>query len=435
MRKHVCILIIMIICQYNYGQENTLIYQEISSKGININDGQIINVKINNWSKNDEFVVQFDGINIIAKKTRLIDRGINGYGLWAVDRANSNNIIYLSLFNKNISGFINIGDEKYTVNTSKNGQYLISKVDNNITIENKSDMVYINDKSSAIPQKSNSTETHKLIRMLVLYTPDAGTSQYVMERTLNAIDITNAVLENSVNNSNLKAKVELVYVGATSYSGATDESAILSLFMNPNDNQMDEVHHLRNIVQADVCVLFTDLGWGTAGIAYTGLGHNVGATEDYAFMVVSPGYIDSYYVFAHELGHIVGCKHNHAIDVDTLNFQTVMAEYARSNTIPYFSNPNKTYNGVQLGDELVRNSAKVWNNNYNNVINFRIVPDMLNVTAAPISSSSYYQYRANESINASGINIPIDKTVSMRSKAITFQNGFLVNGQLELTSE
>jgi hypothetical protein len=434
MKKYGCILIIMIICQYNYGQENILIYQESSAKSINsIDDGQIINVKVNNWSQNDEFIVQFDNINIIAKKTILIDRGINGHGLWAVDQANSNNIIYLSLFDKKISGFINIDNEKYTVNTSKNGQYLLSKVDNTITIENKNDMVYVDDKSSTIPQKSSSTEKHKVIRMLVLYAQDAGTSQYVMERTLNAIDITNAVLENSVNNSNLTAKVELVYIGATSYSGAANENAILEMFRAPNDNQMDEVHQLRDLVQADVCVLFTSLGWGTAGIAYTGLGHNVGAAVSSAFMVVSPGYIDGFYVFAHELGHILGCKHNHA--VETSSFQTVMGEYALSSTIPYFSNPNKTYNGVILGDEMVRNSAKAWSNNYNNVINFRIVPDMLNVTVAPISSSSYYQYRANESINASGINIPSGKTVSMRSKAITFQNGFSVNGQLELISE
>ena len=266
MKKILCIIILVVTCQYTYGRDNKdnrLIFEEYSE----INDrkssddklnSHLVTIELLNLFKYDDFSIQFASYNFNIEKEQLIDRGINGFGFFGKN-VSGDDAVYLSILDNKVNGFINVKNEKYIVSTSDNGLYLISKSENNEVAMKRSEGIKINssekDKSESL--KSSSTEKHKKIRMLVLYTDRAGNSpQAIYESILESIDHTNKTF----NNSKINAQVELAYIGRTNYT-EVDIYTDLERFMNKNDGIMDEVHTLRDLLQADVCVLFGATGW------------------------------------------------------------------------------------------------------------------------------------------------------------------------------
>ncbi len=71
---------------------------------------------------------------------------------------------------------------------------------------------------------------------------------------------------------------------------------------------MDEIHGLRNKYKADVAVLIVDDANGC------GLSTRVYASEDDAFSVVHHGCAAATYSLAHEIGHLIGARHDLNMD-------------------------------------------------------------------------------------------------------------------------
>lgn len=446
MRSLIIIILIVFTSLNIWSQDNRLIFQENENKSavkISSDNSKVstVNIDVSNILKSNSFSVQFDRHDFVIDKIQIIDRGINGYGFWGEEMSNGSSIVHLSIMNEEISGFINIEENKYIVSTSADGQYLISKVVKDMIIDRSND-VFINlaeEKSSSISQLSSSTEKHRKIRILVLHTSSAGTSSNLLGRLETTIEYTNKTFKNS----KIDAEVELVYFGQTSYTETCSDSDTnndnlstdLTYFRNKNDGVMDEVHQLRDLVHADVCVLICKthegLTYSVAGIA------TPAASSESAFMIVGRNFIGNDVTFAHELGHLVGCKHAHAYEYESgnLKFQTLMSETGNAYEIPYWSNHLAYYQGVALAAHQI-NSASVWASKYNTVLGFRIVPDNLTLTTSPISGSYYYQFRANESLEINGVSIPNNKKVKLKSKTVTIGNNFSIaaNSQLEIST-
>jgi hypothetical protein len=161
-------------------------------------------------------------------------------------------------------------------------------------------------------------------------------------------------------NSEIDARLRLVYRGEVSYdeNGALEDH--LFRVAGTTDGYMDEVHTIRDSYGADVVSLFVDDADGWCGLAYC-----LPNTAARAFNVVRWDCAVGDFSFAHEVGHNQGCAH----DVDNagtgcnaypysygwrfwgddlLRHRTIMA-YAPGTRIQYFSNPDVEFEGAPTG--------------------------------------------------------------------------------------
>jgi hypothetical protein len=79
-------------------------------------------------------------------------------------------------------------------------------------------------------------------------------------------------------------------------------------FADKGDGYMDEIHELRDKYRADVAVLVVDDPQGC------GLATRVFADADEAFVVVHHECAAATYSMAHEIGHIIGARHDLNLD-------------------------------------------------------------------------------------------------------------------------
>ena len=225
-----------------------------------------------------------------------------------------------------------------------------------------------------------------IINVLVLFTNQAQSAVTDMELTAqNAIDITN----DSDERSGIRQRVHLTAAEAANYNeGTTTMNAQLGQMVDPDDNNMDAVHDLRDRHRADLVALLADddewCGWARI---MSDVGHDF---EDSAFSVTKHTCISGY-SFSHEMGHNMGARHdrymdntngepfdyNHGyVNVDE-GWRTVMA-YANECTAAgkscprngYWSNPDITYNGEPTGT-ADNNNARTLNNTAGTVARFR----------------------------------------------------------------
>jgi len=103
-------------------------------------------------------------------------------------------------------------------------------------------------------------------------------------------------------------KLRLVHAYRTNYLEEGAHFDHVWRFADKGDGYMEEIHELRNKFRADVAVLVVDDPQGC------GLATRVHADADEAFAVVHHGCAASTYTLAHEIGHLIGARHDLAID-------------------------------------------------------------------------------------------------------------------------
>jgi hypothetical protein len=154
-------------------------------------------------------------------------------------------------------------------------------------------------------------------------------------------------------------KLRLAHTYETSYveEGATHFDHVWR-FADKGDGYMDEIHDLRDKYRADVAVLIVDDPKGC------GLATRVFADADEAFAVVHHGCAVTTYSLAHEIGHIIGARHELQIDknfnpfpyghgfVNGTKWRDIMSYRESCNgcpRLPIWSTPNIAVRGELAG--------------------------------------------------------------------------------------
>lgn len=220
-----------------------------------------------------------------------------------------------------------------------------------------------------LPRKGKAAASSKnvVIDVMVAYTRKAAANYSDIKRDL--IDLAIEEANESFRISNLgQVRLRLVHTYQTDYKEQGEHFEHLYRMVDRGDGYMDEVHGLRDKYRADVVVLVVD---DPAGC---GLTTRVGADADEAFAVVHHECAASSYSIAHEIGHIIGARHDLQVDktmtpfpyghgyVNGTKWRDIMSYKESCNgcpRVPVWSSPNVFVKGEPAGTSALDNARVI----------------------------------------------------------------------------
>jgi Metallo-peptidase family M12 len=216
------------------------------------------------------------------------------------------------------------------------------------------------DKSAALPKDI-------VIDVIVAYTKKAASNYSDVKRELVDLSIEDA--NESFRRSGIgNVKLRLVHAYRTDYVEDGSHFDHLWRFADKRDGYMEEIHPLREKYRADVGVLIVDDPEGC------GLATRVFADQDEAFAVVHHECAASSYSLAHEIGHIIGARHDLNLDktmnpfpyghgyVNGTKWRDIMSYKASCNgcpRLPIWSSPKVLVKGEAAGTPDLDNARVI----------------------------------------------------------------------------
>ena len=193
-----------------------------------------------------------------------------------------------------------------------------------------------------------------VIDVLVAYTKKAASNYSDIERDL--VDLAIEEANKSFRMSNLgHVKLRLVHTYQTDYVEEGAHFDHVWRFADKGDGYMEEVHGLRDMFRADVAVLVVDDPKGC------GLATRVQADADEAFAVVHHECAAASYTVAHEVGHLIGARHELSY-VNGTKWRDIMGAKESCGgcpRVPVWSSPTVLVNGEPAGTTELDNARVI----------------------------------------------------------------------------
>jgi len=225
--------------------------------------------------------------------------------------------------------------------------------------ENKEQLALAASKAKAAAPESKkdvpaAKPMHIVVDAIVAYTKKAAVHYANIEQEL--VDLSIEETNKSFRLSNLgHIKLRLVHAYQTDYVEEGTHFDHVWRFADKGDGYMDEVHGLRDRYRADVAILIVDDAKGC------GLATRVQADADEAFAVVHYAYAAANYTVAHEIGHLIGARHelsyvNGTKWRDIMGFKESCGGCPR---LPVWSSPTVLVNGEPAGSAKFDNAQVI----------------------------------------------------------------------------
>jgi hypothetical protein len=199
-----------------------------------------------------------------------------------------------------------------------------------------------------------SKPNHIVIDVLVAYTKKAASSYSDIESEL--VDLAIEEANRSFRLSNLgHISLRLVHTYRTDYVEEGDHFDHVWRFADKGDGYMEEVHDLRDLYRADVAILIVDDPKGC------GLATRVHADADEAFAVVHHACAAASYTLAHEIGHLIGARHELSY-VNGSKWRDMMGDKRSCGgcpRLPVWSSPTVLVNGEPAGTAELDNARVI----------------------------------------------------------------------------
>jgi hypothetical protein len=213
------------------------------------------------------------------------------------------------------------------------------------------------------PEASRAAEI--VIDVLVAYTRKAAQHYYEIERDVVALAIEEA--NHSFRLSGIgHIRLRLAHTFQTGYVERGSHFDHVWSMADKDDEHMERIHALREAYRADVAILIVDDPKGC------GLATRIGADADEAFAVVHHECAVANYTVAHEIGHLVGARHELGY-VSGTSWRDIMSykeECGGCPRLPIWSNPLLLIGGEPAGTADL-NNARIIAENAWRVASFR----------------------------------------------------------------
>lgn len=388
--------------------EGTTTYQPpryiIRSRLVHLNERHLFRADGSPLEANSQVSLNlFDDVLYTGIVTRAEQNGTTGYTWSGRLKEKSGGYFYLLTYEGALIAHIASPEGVYEVSFAGDGLYRVVQFDH-ARMEDDYPAEFAEPGPLLAPGKAGlEADSGSQIDILVAYTTTArlaaGSTAAIKAQIALAVYETNV----SYANAGVTPRLRLVHVHEVDYNESADLYTDLSRLLNPGDGYMDNVHGLRNIYGADMVGLIVQ----NAGL-YCGLAAAVLASASNAFQVTARECATGYYSFGHEFGHLQGARHDLYVDPNLSPFsyghgyvsvpglwRTVMAYDTQCadlgkhcTRLQWWSNPNKFYGGLAMGDAQAQN-YKVLNTTAYTVANFRASKIGQNFSSSFTTSSGW----------------------------------------------
>ena len=373
----------------------------ITANNPTIKRTRLVNIDLNilNASKDNKnsaatpFILNlFDNKSLVAinKQVKVTNRGFIWEGFIQNEPLST---VTLVVNNNIVAGNIVYPNGRYQIRFVGNNVHSIQEIDER---RMPADEPYVPSPQSSEPQVDLKKNTNQAldsadrIDVMVAYsatTRAAAGGTAAMQALIDlAISETNAAYVRS----GVTFRLNLVHSVEVAYTEQSSLDHALNCITSTSDGCLDNIHSLRDTYKADLVSFWVENGGNYCGLAWLMQNVSSGFANN-GFSTVATNCATGYYSFGHELGHNMGLRHDTFVDTSTTPYahahgyaypagqwRSIMA-YNNACTaagvnctrLQFFSNPNKTQNGVATGHATTADNARVLNATASTVANFR----------------------------------------------------------------
>lgn len=285
--------------------------------------------------------------------------------------------VILAVRGSALAGHIMASDEIYSIGCAGVGLHAVYQIDPAAMPRGGEPLRPPIAPAAPAPLRASRATAAPVIDVLVLYTETCRSMNGGTEAMEAAIDLEIEMTNEAYANSGVAQRLNLVHTQEVAYTESKHSYYDLE---NLQGGWIGDAPALREAFGAD-CVSMFVWGLDVGGNSYLMDSSRVGPTfAPYAYSVVQRAGTDTNYAFAHELGHNMGCQHDHANAYGAAPafpysyghqepsgaFHTIMAyDYGCPDpcpVIPYFSSPLVSYRGAPTGVADYADNARTLNN-------------------------------------------------------------------------